>query len=141
MLKPIVILDWYYNDSGSELGFRGQSYTDAPPSSDRDFHPDRRTLRAAAKQKAVRAALLQLSYKLQSALESAYAPRPLATQLKLKYGLIAGIVARGWPPKDPAELEKLVAVSTKLLATAHKAFMILYSHPKDKSAWLCNLER
>lgn len=140
MLKPIQALDWYYNQSDSDLGFSAQSF-DGMPQSDRDFHPSQQTIDAAARQKIVRHALQELAPSLQSAIEAAYSPGPLATQLKLKYGLLAGILARSWPPKDAKELSLAVGTAKKILATAHKAFTIAHKPKKSKSPWLSNLEK
>jgi len=60
MLKPIQALDWYYNQSDSDLGFSAQSF-DGMPQSDRDFHPSQQTMDAAARQKIVRHALQELA--------------------------------------------------------------------------------
>ena len=139
-MKPIVILDWYYNQSQSDLGFSAQSF-DGMPQSERDFHPDAQAIRAASKQKAVRSALYELSSNLQSAIEAAYSPGPLAAQLKLKYGLLAGILVRRWPPKTAEELKTTVVTAQKILVTAHKAFSIAYKPKKPKSTWLSNLEK
>ncbi len=139
-MTPIEPLDWYYNQSDSDLGFSAQSF-DGMPQSERDFHPSQQAIDAASKHKAVRAALHQLAPNLQSAIEAAYSPGPLAAQLKLKYGLLAGIIARSWPPKDGAELRTAVATAQKILATAHKAFTIVYKPKKPKSTWLSNLEK
>ncbi len=140
MLKPIEALDWYYNQSDSDLGFSAQSF-DGMPQSERDFHPSQQTINAASRHKAVRAALHQLAPSLQSAIEAAYCPGALAAQLKLKYGLLAGIIARRWPPSDESDLKKTVATAQKILATAHKAFTIAYNPKKPKSVWLSNLEK
>tara|TARA_R110000824_G_scaffold206267_1_gene391303 strand:- start:363 stop:812 length:450 start_codon:yes stop_codon:yes gene_type:complete len=140
-MKPIILLDWYYNMSAAELGLSAQSFSDSSPSSERDYHPDAKAIRAARKQGDVRAALHQLSPQLQRVIEAAYNPGPLATQLRLKYGLLAGILARNWPPEDASSLENLVGVSKRLLITAHKAFSIAYKPSINKSVWLTNLEK
>ena len=133
-------LDWYYNISDSELGFAATSLSDAPPS-ESDPTPSTRMLRAASKQKAVRRALFELSPRLQSAIEAAYCPGPVATQLRLKYGILAGLMAHRWPPKSLKDLDEAVKGSQKLLATAHKAFKICYRPPDRTSSWLLNIEK
>jgi hypothetical protein len=140
MMIPIEDLDWYYNQSDADLGFSAQSF-DGMPQSDRDFHPSQQAMDAAARQKVVRHALQELAPNLQSAIEAAYSPGPLATQLKLKYGLLAGIIARRWPPKNAKELSLTVATAKKILATAHHAFTIAHKPKKSKSPWLSNLEK
>lgn len=139
-MNPVPELDWYYNISDSELGYSATSFSDTAPS-ESDPTPSARMLRAASKQKAVRGALFQLSSQLQSAIEAAYKPPPLATQLRLKYGLIAGLVAHRWPPKNAKDLDDVVGGAQKLLATAHKAFTICYTPPDRTSSWLLNIEK
>lgn len=134
-LKAIAVLDWYYNQSDSDLGFSAQCF-DGMPQSERDFHPSDDAMKAAAKQRAVRSALNDLSPNLQRALEAAYNPPVLATQLKLKYGLLAGLVAHHWPPKTSSELTRVVETSKKILVTAHKAFLLSYKPASNASPWL-----
>lgn len=139
-MKIVSELDWYYNISDSELGVAATSFSDSPPG-ESDPTPSTRMLRAAAKQKSVRRALRDLSPQLQSAIEHAYKPGPVATQLRLKYGILAGLLAHRWPPKDENELDEVVGGAEKLLATAHKAFKICYTPPDRTSSWLLNIEK
>lgn len=138
-LKALDILDWYYNRSDTELGFSAQSF-DGMPQSERDFHPSDDAMRAASRQRAVRRALTELAPNLQRALEAAYNPPALATQLKLKYGLLAGMVAHHWPPKTSSDLTRVVETSKKILVTAHKAFLLSYKPPSKASSWLKKLQ-
>ena len=138
-LKALDILDWYYNQSDAALGFSAQSF-DGMPQSDRDFHPGEEEMRAASKQRSVRSALAELSPSLQRGIEAAYSPPRLATQLRLKYGILAGLVAHHWPPADAKDLTRIVETSTKILVTAHQAFLLSYKPPGKVSSWLKRLQ-
>jgi len=138
-LKALDILDWYYNQSDAQLGFSAQSF-DGMPQSERDFHPSDEAMRAASKQRSVRRALAELAPNLQRSIEAAYSPPPLATQLRLKYGILAGLIAHHWPPKTGSELTRIVETSTKILVTAHQAFLLSYKPPEKVSSWLKRLQ-
>jgi hypothetical protein len=137
--KALDTLDWYYNLSDTELGFSAQSFG-AMPQSERDYHPSDEAMRAASKQRSVRRALAELAPNLQRSIEAAYSPQPLATQLRLKYGILAGLIAHHWPPKNGRDLTRIVETSTKILITAHQAFLLSYEPPSRVSPWLKKLQ-
>lgn len=107
-------------------------YEPTPPSSQQ--------LAAARRQTKIRAALRQLSPRLQAVLEATYEPRPLSAPLRHEHGLAAGVVARALSALSPAttaserkQIEITIRAAHVLVTLAHEAFELLYTDHEDRT--------
>jgi hypothetical protein len=134
-------LRWFYQDSQRELGLQASPIMPQIGASNvpEQHWPSAGMCRAARKQRDIRAALRQLSHRLQSILECAYGSREMTLQEKHKYDLAAPLIARVLTrmkmanKEEQKQLKALVQNLPRLLEAAHAAFRIAYGPPEPKS--------
>lgn len=131
VIEPDLDLIWYFHDSASELGLHAISLSECIQEPARQRFPTAKMCRAAARQRAIREALRQLSPKLQAVLECAYQVQGLTTQRRAEHDLAAHLVARVKARGVLGQRELLVMVSA--LHSAHVAFRIAYGSSTDRS--------
>ena len=109
------------------------------PSEPQQRWPTARMCRAAARQKAIRAALTQLAPNLQAVIECAYEAQGQSAQTRHEHDLMAPLVARVarrmqyLPPVERKGLARALQYMERLLEAAHEAFRIAHGRPREQS--------